>query len=101
MVKIYLYVFFSLASILFIVSCFHGNVPLFFYTFLDVGNLEDISNAYVAIKEHLEDEGLNVLINNAGILERENKIEDLNPERMIEHFKVNAIAPAMIIKVSS
>ena len=91
---------FFIGQHIFIASCVLDYVSLFSYAFLDVGNLEDISNAYVAIKEHLKDEGLSVLINNAGILERENKIEDLNAAKMLEHYRVNAIAPAMIIKVS-
>ena len=66
---------------------------------LDLSNCNDIPNAYATVKQHLKGEGLNVLINNAGRLERELKIEDVSAERMMGHFQVNTVAPAMIIKV--
>ena len=69
--------------------------------FLDVGNWDDISNAQKVVSNHVKDEGLNVLISNAGILQRENTVEEVSPERMLEHYRVNAVGPAMIIKVES
>ena len=65
----------------------------------DIGNFDDIKNAHATVKQHIGDDGLNVLINNAGMLEREQKITEVNPETMMESYRINAIAPAMIIKV--
>ena len=66
---------------------------------IDIGNFDDISNAQATVKKHTGDAGLNVLINNAGVLQREQKIEDVTPENMMESYRINTIAPAMIIKV--
>ena len=45
------------------------------------------------------DNGLNLLINNAAILNRVT-IDNVTPEDMRRHFEVNSIAPLMIVKVS-
>ena len=43
--------------------------------------------------------GLNLLINNAGILGKQ-ALDEITPEKMRECFEVNSIAPLMIAKVS-
>ena len=46
------------------------------------------------------DEGLNLLINNAGELKRENNaLNDVTPEHMRREYEVNTIAPLMIAQV--
>ena len=72
---------------------------LFFASSLDVGNLDDVKSAFETVKGHVGDKGLNVLINNAGILNLEGRLQDVTPEIMMESYKINAIAPTMIIKV--
>ena len=42
--------------------------------------------------------GLTLLINNAGILQDKQDLHDLDPECMIEAFKVNCIAPILLSK---
>lgn len=39
---------------------------------------------------------IDILINNAGIL-RSNTLDELNPETILEQFKVNALAPLMVV----
>lgn len=42
--------------------------------------------------------GLTLLINNAGILQDKQDLDDIDPECMIEAFKVNCIAPILLSK---
>ncbi|XP_065060880.1 C-signal-like isoform X1 [Rhopilema esculentum] len=65
---------------------------------LDVGNLDDVKSAFETVKGHVGDKGLNVLINNAGILHLEGRLQDVTPEVMMESYRINTIAPTMIIK---
>ena len=83
------------------ISFIHYYLFIVYSIFWDVGNWDDISNAQAIVSKHVNDEGLNVLINNAGCLQIERRIEEVNPETMFDHYRVNAVAPAMIIKVSS
>ena len=46
------------------------------------------------------EDGLNLLINNAGIMNRDN-LESVDSEALIEHFKTNTIAPLMLTKVNT
>lgn len=43
------------------------------------------------------DKGLNLLINNAGILLR-TSLDDVTPEKMLENFEVNTVTPLMLSK---
>jgi short-subunit dehydrogenase len=45
-------------------------------------------------KEH----GLNLLINNAGILPKDVPLTDLDAASMIEGFEVNCVAPVLLTK---
>lgn len=59
---------------------------------------ESIENAVDKVGQLLQDEGLNCLINNAGI----NVLADFHTvtaEKMIENFHTNSVAPLMITKV--
>ncbi|KAK2918186.1 hypothetical protein Q8A73_004932 [Channa argus] len=64
---------------------------------LDVLSQESIEKCVEEVAKLLQDEGLNCLINNAGI----NVLADFNTvtaDKMIENFHTNAVAPLMITK---
>ena len=45
-----------------------------------------------------KDNGLNLLINNAGILPKDVPLTDLDAASMIEGFEVNCVAPVLLTK---
>jgi NAD(P)-dependent dehydrogenase (short-subunit alcohol dehydrogenase family) len=45
------------------------------------------------------DEGLNVLINNAGILTHATTINDVTTEILVSHYLTNTVGPIMLTKV--
>lgn len=64
----------------------------------DVLSQESIEKSVEEVAQLVQDDGLNCLINNAGI----NVVADFNTvtaEKMIENFHTNAVAPLMITKV--
>lgn len=66
----------------------------------DVLNQESIEKSVEEVGLLVQQEGLNCLINNAGI----NVVADFHTvtaEKMIENFHTNAVAPLMITKVIS
>ena len=60
---------------------------------LDVGN----ANQVIALSNNLKDRSIDVLINNAGIY-RSGVLGSLDTEEWIESFKINTIAPYVIIE---
>lgn len=61
-------------------------------------NQESIEKSAEEVARLVQEEGLNCLINNAGI----NVVADFNTvtaEKMIENFHTNTVAPLMITKV--
>lgn len=61
-------------------------------------NQESIEKSVEEVERLVQEEGLNCLINNAGI----NVVADFHTvtaEKMIENFHTNAVAPLMITKV--
>ncbi|KAI3371649.1 hypothetical protein L3Q82_024212, partial [Scortum barcoo] len=67
---------------------------------LDVVNQESIEKCVEEVSQLVQDEGLNCLINNAGI----NVVADFHTvtaEKMIENFHTNAVAPLMVTKLES
>jgi len=52
------------------------------------------------VQEIVGDEGLNVLLNNAGIASKFTRVNLVKVEQMTENFKVNTIAPLFLTKVS-
>ncbi len=67
-------------------------------SFTDVVNQQSIEKSVEEVGRLVQDEGLNCLINNAGI----NVVADFNSvtaEKMLENFHTNAVAPLMITKV--
>ncbi|KAK3084517.1 hypothetical protein FSP39_014628 [Pinctada imbricata] len=49
------------------------------------------------VEKTLEGEGLNVLINNAGVISRTD-INQVTPELMLENFKINTMGPLFLVK---
>ena len=60
---------------------------------LDVGNLNDIN----VLSKNLKDRTIDVLINNAGIY-RSGTLGSVDPKAWIESFKINTIAPYILIE---
>jgi len=48
----------------------------------------------------VKDNGLNCIINNAGVINTEHTcIENVNADSLLQTFKINTVAPAMMVKV--
>ncbi|HYF50574.1 MAG TPA: SDR family oxidoreductase [Planctomycetota bacterium] len=63
---------------------------------LDVANPASIE---VFAREVLsETPALQILVNNAGILPDENSLDDVSAEKMIECFRVNSVAPVLMVQ---
>uniref|UniRef100_A0A3Q3LJD0 Si:dkey-12e7.4 n=1 Tax=Labrus bergylta TaxID=56723 RepID=A0A3Q3LJD0_9LABR len=74
-----------------------GKKNKIFVSLLDVLNQESIEKSVEEVGQLVQEEGLNCLINNAGI----NLVADFHTvtaEQMIENFHTNAVAPLMITK---
>lgn len=57
------------------------------------------ANAISSLPSRLQNQSIDVLINNAGILKTLNKDSDpISPEAWLESFRINTIAPALIAK---
>ena len=65
----------------------------------DVANTDSCAAAYQQVVQEVQDAGLNVLINNAGVNPKAN-IETITEEAMMNTFKTNTIGPLMLTKVS-
>ena len=63
---------------------------------LDVTDPASIEEAHSILLKHTD--ALDVLINNAGILDDGDSIETLQAEAIMQNFAVNTIAPAMIVQ---
>lgn len=65
---------------------------------LDVISQESIERAASEVEQIVQEEGLNCLINNAGINVVAN-LETVTADKMLENFHTNTVAPLMITKV--
>ena len=65
---------------------------------VDVANTSEYPGFVKTVETTLNPEGLNLLINNAGISVRRG-IDEITEEVMNEHFKVNTIAPLLLVQV--
>lgn len=74
-----------------------GKYPNIHIITLDVVSQESIESAAQEVNQLLQDDGLNCLINNAGINVVAN-FETVTAEKMIENFHTNSVAPLMITK---
>jgi len=64
---------------------------------LDVTDYSTLPAIVSKVEAVVGSDGLNVLVNNAGIL-RQTKLEDVTVEEMRAHFETNSVAPLMITK---
>ena len=70
-------------------------------TFSDVADETSVKEARQQAEKILGREGLNVLINNAGIHPRCSSIRNVNVEEMAATYKCNVIGPAIMCRVST
>ena len=66
---------------------------------LDTTEQSSIDAARAMVESRLEVSGLNLLINNAAILQR-SPLDVVTAEMMVEHYRVNCAAPLMVTKVN-
>lgn len=64
---------------------------------LDVNNIESFDKVVSEVDSKLENRGLDLLINNAGIMDR-SKLDAVTAEGMIQVYKTNVVAPLMLTK---
>ncbi|XP_070548339.1 uncharacterized protein [Ptychodera flava] len=65
---------------------------------IDVVDKTTIDSAALQVEQILAGSGLNLLINNAGFLFDEEKIEDVMEETMLSTYKVNTVGPVLVTK---
>lgn len=73
-------------------------VMILFLFQTDVESQESVEKAKVLVESTVQDEGLNLLVNNAGILKRVG-FHDVTREEMRKHYEVNTIGPMMMAQV--
>ncbi|PNF14248.1 C-factor [Cryptotermes secundus] len=64
----------------------------------DVTDFESYGNVVKSVDSVVQNEGLNVLINNAGVSSKFTRINFVKVEQMINGFMTNTIAPLMLTK---
>ncbi|GIX94671.1 uncharacterized protein CDAR_62031 [Caerostris darwini] len=64
---------------------------------MDIGKTNEIENAKKVVEEIVGDKGLNLLINNAGILKMQ-VFQEISEENLLRHFSTNTIGPVMVLK---
>ena len=64
---------------------------------LDVTNEDEITNVASEIGKVLREEGLNLIINNAGATASVT-VDNVTADQMLQTFQTNAVGPLMIIK---
>lgn len=64
---------------------------------LDVNNIESFDEVVSEVESELKNHGLDLLINNAGIMDR-SKLDAVTEEGMIKVYKTNVVAPLMLSK---
>ncbi|XP_070538615.1 uncharacterized protein [Ptychodera flava] len=65
---------------------------------IDVEDKTTIDSAALQVEQILAGSGLNLLINNAAISEKEEKIDDVTEEAMISNYRVNTVGPLLVVK---
>lgn len=65
---------------------------------LDVTDFESYGNVVKSVDSVVQDEGLNVLFNNAGVSSKFTRMNLVKVEQMISGFMTNTIAPLMLTK---
>ncbi|XP_071973903.1 C-signal-like [Engystomops pustulosus] len=62
---------------------------------LDATNTDSVKNAVVEVKKHLNGSGLNLLINNAGVMSRVN-LDKVDADDLIDTFTTNVVGPMQV-----
>ena len=70
------------------------------YIFLDTTDESSYPSLVKWVEGVVGEDGLNILINNAGMLRKDN-FETVTSESMLEHFKTNTLGPLFLTKVVS
>lgn len=66
----------------------------------EITNQKDIDHAADKVKQIVKDNGLNLLINNAGVVCYEHtQLENVTSESLLSTFHINTVGPAMLTKV--
>ncbi|CAH2074696.1 unnamed protein product, partial [Iphiclides podalirius] len=65
---------------------------------LDVKDLKSFGDFATQIHQLLGNQGLNVLVNNAGVSTKFTKLSLVKEEQLLENFTVNTVAPIMLTK---
>jgi len=64
----------------------------------DISNTSEFSNLVKTVETALDGDGLNVLINNAGIGGRVS-LNGVTEDVMMEFYRINAVAPLLLVQV--
>ncbi|XP_056383273.1 C-factor-like [Hyla sarda] len=70
----------------------HSNIVLLP---LDATNADSVKEAVIEVEKHLNGSGLNLLINNAGVMSRIN-LDKVDADDMIDTFKTNVVGPMQV-----
>ncbi|XP_073434519.1 C-signal-like isoform X2 [Dendrobates tinctorius] len=70
----------------------HSNIVLLP---LDATDIESVKKAAVEVEKYLNGSGLNLLINNAGVISSK-KLEKVDADEMIDTFKTNVVGPLQV-----
>lgn len=62
-------------------------------------DFQNVDSLVEQVDKVVGDEGLTVLLNNAGMAVGPDRLGDLEPEKFVRAFEANTIGPAMLIKV--
>ena len=73
----------------------------YFDLLVDVRDESTINVAKEKVDDILGDQGLTLLINNAAIFPREQTIEDVTAETLMETFNVNVVGTIRVCKVNN
>jgi len=71
----------------------------FWISFLDVTDFGSYDRVVKNVESIVQDEGLNLLLNNAGISSKFTRINLVKVEQMTSGFMTNTVAPLMLTKV--
>lgn len=69
------------------------------YILTDVTDTKSVESIGQLVKPHIEAEGLNLLINNAGVNLRHG-IDTANRENMLNSFEINVVGPLNTVQVN-